>query len=77
MGIGRHCGEPDDVGEVEAEWESSGISRGVEGYVRIKGLGMTGVPLDKGIREAKAGIEPVLELRLFPILWWANGAGAG
>ena len=56
MGIGRHCGEPDDVGEVEAEWESSGISRGVEGYVRIKGLGMTGVPLDKDTWEEKAGI---------------------
>jgi len=66
---GGVCGETDDAGEVEAEWEASGVSRGVEGYVRIEGLGMTGASLDKGTREAKAGIEPALELMLFPVLW--------
>ena len=47
--------------------------RGRGGYVRIAELGTTGASLDKGIREANAGMEePVI---LFPVLWWENGAG--
>ncbi len=30
---GSVCGETDDAGEVEAEWEASGIQGGEEGYV--------------------------------------------
>ena len=56
-------------------WGTAG--GGDEGYVRIEGLGITGVSLDKGMREAKAGIYPILELILFPALWWKNDAGAG
>jgi hypothetical protein len=75
---GGVCGDTDDAGEVEAEWEASGVSGGDEGYVRIDGLGITGASFDKGTLEANAGIEPpVLELILFPVLWWENGAGAG
>jgi hypothetical protein len=70
------CGETDDAGEVEAEWEGGlwGIG-GDEGYVRIEGLGIMGASLDKGTREAGAGIEePVLEHILFPVLWWENAS---
>jgi hypothetical protein len=29
-------------------------------------------------REENAGMEePILELTLFPVVWWENGAGAG
>jgi hypothetical protein len=67
--LGGVCGETDEVGEVKAEWEASGVSGGDEGYVRIEGLGITGVSLDKGTREAKAGMEePVLEFILFLVL---------
>jgi len=71
---GGVCGETDDAGEVEAEWEASGVSGGEEGYVLIVGLGMIGASLGMGTREAKAGIEEPL---ILPVLWWANGAGAG
>jgi hypothetical protein len=42
------CSETDDVGEVKAEWEASGVLGDNEGYVWIKGLGIMGVSLDKG-----------------------------
>lgn len=58
--------------------EASGVSgmRGDKGYVQIEGLGVTGVSLDKGTREAIEE-EPVLEFILFPVLWCENEAGAG
>jgi hypothetical protein len=65
--LGGVCGETDDAGEVEAEWEASGVSGGDEGYVRIDGLGITGASFDKGTREANVGIEePALEFIYFP-----------
>ena len=73
---GSVCGETDDAGEVEAEWEASGVLGGEEGYVLIVGLGIIGASLGKGMQEAKADIEEPLEL-ILAVLWWANGAGAG
>jgi hypothetical protein len=43
----------DDAGEVEVEWEASGVSGGDEGHW-VDGLGITGASLDKGTREAKS-----------------------
>jgi hypothetical protein len=38
------------VGDVEAEWEASGVLRD-EGYVWIDGLGITGASFDNRTRE--------------------------
>jgi hypothetical protein len=66
---GGVCGDTDDAGEVEAEWEASGVSRGEEGYA-IGGLGMTGASFGMETRVVKEGME---ELG-FAVC--ANGAGA-
>ena len=42
--LGGIHGNTDDTGEVEAKWETSGVS-GSEGYVRMDRLGITGVSL--------------------------------
>ena len=39
------CSNTDDAGKVEAGWETSGVSRAKEGYVRMDGLGITGALL--------------------------------
>ena len=50
------CGETDDAGEVEAEWEASGVSGGEDGYV-IGGLGITGASFGSETRAVKEGME--------------------
>ena len=66
---GGVCGDTDDAGEVEAEWEASGVSGGEEGYA-IAGLGITGASFG---RETRAVNEGMLELG-FALC--AKGAGA-
>ncbi len=48
---GGVCGKTNDVGEVEAEWEASGVPGGEEGHVLIVGLGIIGLFLGKGTRD--------------------------
>jgi hypothetical protein len=69
--LGGVCGETDDVDEVKAKWEA-GVLGSEEGYVLIAGLGIIGASLEKGMQEAKAGIEESLEL-ISAVFWWANG----
>jgi hypothetical protein len=73
---GGVCGDTDDAGDVEAEWEASGVSGGEEGYVGMDGLGITGASLGTWTRDANEGIEVDVELTLLA-LWCVNGAGAG
>ena len=39
--LGGVRGDTDDIGKVEAKQETSGIKGGIEGYVRMDGLGIT------------------------------------
>ena len=49
--LGSVCGETDDTGEVEAEWEASGVPGGEEGHVLIVRLGIIGSSLGKGMQD--------------------------
>jgi hypothetical protein len=53
---GGVCSDTEDVGEVEAEWETSGVSGGEEGYVGMDRLGTTGASLGNGTWGEKEGI---------------------
>ena len=64
---GGVCGDTDDAGEVEAEWEASGVSGGEEGYAGMDGLGITGASLVNDTRDANEGIEVELELTLLAL----------